>query len=217
MRLYGSYLSPYTRRVAVSLNLLGIAFELEEIYTSRDPDKIRPLSPLVRVPALALDDGEVLVESAAILDEIDQIVGSDRALMPPRGAARRRAMQLTAIAVGCMEKTQWALYETLYHPPEKVHEPWIERNEAQALGGLAHIEPSAASLGESGWLADTPSISQADVSLSVAFSFISLVRPALEIPTRFPHLAAFVARCESLDAFAAVPPSQPPWARTSHE
>ena len=208
MRLHGSYLSPYTRRVAVSLNVLGIPFELDEVYTSKEPEKVRSFSPLTRVPALTLDDGDILVESAAILDEIDQMVGPERALIPAGGALRRRVMQATAIGVGCMEKTQWALYETRYHPPEKVHDAWIARNEAQVLGGLAHLEGVAAANGTSDRLLDTPSLTQADITVAVAFTFVALVRPALGVGERFPGLAAHAARCEAQETFLRVAPPQ---------
>jgi glutathione S-transferase len=41
---------------------------------------VRAHNPVVRIPALLLDDGELVVESYAILDEIDQMVGPERAL-----------------------------------------------------------------------------------------------------------------------------------------
>jgi len=36
---------------------------------------VRAHNPVVRIPALLLEDGDVLVESHAILDEIDRMVG----------------------------------------------------------------------------------------------------------------------------------------------
>ena len=79
MKLVGNYLSPYVRRVAVSLNLLELPFELEELYVFKQPEVVRKLNPVVRIPVLTLDDGSSLVESSAILYEIDQIVGPNRA------------------------------------------------------------------------------------------------------------------------------------------
>ena len=68
MLLIGMYDSPYVRRVAVSLKLCGIAFEHANWSVGADFERIRQYNPLVRVPTLVLDDGEVLLDSAALLD-----------------------------------------------------------------------------------------------------------------------------------------------------
>ena len=72
--MIGIFLSPFVRRVAVSLNILKLPFELEEVFVFGEPDIVRRYNPLVRIPVLVLDDGENLVESGAILDEIDRMV-----------------------------------------------------------------------------------------------------------------------------------------------
>ena len=204
MRLVGNYLSPYVRRIAVSLKLLDVPYELDGLFVFKSPDAVRRHNPVVRIPVLVLDDGTTLVESAAILDEIDRMVGPERSLTPPSGLERRRVTQLTAMANACAEKAQWAFYEGRVRPPEKVHTPWIEHNESQVLGGLEHFDMIAAKVG-AGWLAETPSISQADVTTTVTYTFVSTVRPKLMAPSRFPHLASFAARCEALPAFKGAP------------
>jgi glutathione S-transferase len=208
MKLVGHYLSPFTRRIAVSLNALNLPFELEFASTVKDAEHVRRRHPMTRLPSFVLDDGEVLIESGAILDEIDQMVGPARALIPASGPARRRAMQIIAYATGAMDKTQWAFYETRFHPPEKVHQPWIEQNEGQALAGLRVLERTVTEA-DDGWLAGTPQMSQADITTAVYAGFILLVRDS--VASKVPNLVRFVARCEALPAFKAapVPPSQP--------
>ena len=73
MKLIGNYLSPYTRRVAISLHELEMPFELDHVMVFDEPQKVKPHNPVTRVPTLVLDDGAVLVESYAILDELDQM------------------------------------------------------------------------------------------------------------------------------------------------
>jgi glutathione S-transferase len=89
-----------------------------------------------------------------------------------------------------------------------VHGPWVEHNDKQVLGGFEHLNVAAAKIDESGWIAGTPDISQADVTTTVAFTFASLARPHLELAERFPRLGRFAKRCETLPAFleAPVPP-----------
>ncbi len=91
MILIGHYDSPYVRRAAVALTALGIPFTRNPLSVFSDAEALRRINPLGRVPALVLDDGEVVIDSAAILDYADQIVGPVRALVPPGGRERRRA------------------------------------------------------------------------------------------------------------------------------
>jgi len=205
MKLLGVYRSPYVRRVAASLNLMGMAFEHDPIAVFDEQDAVRPHNPLVRVPTLILDDGEVLLESYAILDALDEMAGPDKRLIPASGAERRKVMKLTAVAAGTLDKTVWAAYEVRFHPKEKVHQPWIDHNEDQMLGGLGFLNDLAAAAGD-GWLAGGERIGQADVSGAIAFTFGAFARPKLGIADRFPALAAFAARCEAMDAFASVKP-----------
>lgn len=74
MILVGQYDSPYTRRVAVSLGLLGFDFEHDARSVFADFDSMRATNPLGRVPSLILSDGTTLIDSGAILDWLDQQV-----------------------------------------------------------------------------------------------------------------------------------------------
>ena len=205
MKLLGSYRSPYVRRVAASLNLMGMAYEHDAVPVFDEPDAVRAHNPLVRVPTLVMDDGDALVESYAILDALNEIADDDKRLIPMSGPERRHVMKLTAVATGTMDKTVWAVYEGRFHPKEKVHRPWIEHNEEQALGGLGFLDDCAKQAGD-GWLAGGDRISEADVSAVVAFAFAALARPKLDVGAKFPALAGLAARCEAMEAFSSVTP-----------
>ena len=92
MFLIGQYDSPFVRRVAIALRLYGLPFEHRPWSTFGDADKIAPYNPLRRVPTLVLDNGEALIESTAILDYLDELVGPDKAMIAARGAERRAAI-----------------------------------------------------------------------------------------------------------------------------
>ena len=205
MRLIGNFLSPYVRRVAVTLNVLKLPFQLQELFVFKAQDIVRQHNPLVRIPILVLDDGAHLFESSAILDEIDRIVGPERCLVPTGGIARRQVMQTAAIALACADKAQWAFYEGRVRPAEKVHTPWIEHNEKQVLGGFEHLDKMASEVGDDGWISGATKISQADVTTVVAYTFAGTVRPDLGLPERFPRLSRYAARCEALPAFSKAP------------
>src|SRR6202140_2812140 len=129
--------SPFVRRVAVSMQLLDIGYEHANWSVGKDFDRIRQYNPLGRVPTLVLDDGEVLSESAGILDYLDDGVGPTRALLPAAGRARREALRQIAMATGAAEKGRDQIYEHAFRPPEKGHVPWLERWGTQLKGAHA--------------------------------------------------------------------------------
>src|SRR5262245_26823016 len=100
MILVGQYSSPFVRRVAVSLRVLGFPYEHDPRSVFRDFDSMGRANPVGRIPSLVLDDGEVLIDSVAILDWLDETVGPVRALIPRAGSQRRRALHLIALATG---------------------------------------------------------------------------------------------------------------------
>lgn len=202
MQLVGQYDSPYVRRVAVSLTLLGLPFERNTISVFADADEMRRINPLVRIPALILDDGEVLVDSAAILDHIDETVGPERALMPPRGAERRRALRIVALTTGAIDKAGAIAYERLLRPPDKIYVPWIERCQGQLAGVLEALE----ALPCSPWLMGVR-LMQPDITVAVMLGYLRLRVPDALPAGRYPGLEHLFAACESLPAFAATRPS----------
>jgi glutathione S-transferase len=74
--------------VAIALRRYGLPLEHRWWSIFGEGDKIAPFNPLRRVPTLVLDSGEVLIESTAILDYLDELVGPERAMIAARGPAR---------------------------------------------------------------------------------------------------------------------------------
>ena len=142
MILIGQYDSPFVRRVAIALRLYGLPFEHRPWSTFGDGDKIAPYNPLRRVPTLVLDDGEALIESTAILDYLDELVGPEKAMIAARGPERRHALKICALATGLGDKAVSLVYErVLRKEPSKI---WVERCEAQIGGVLEVLEEERA-------------------------------------------------------------------------
>lgn len=198
MILIGMFDSPFVRRVAVSMKLLGMDFEHRNWSVGRDQTQIRKYNPLGRTPTLMLADGETLIDSSAILDYLDERAGAERALLPRSGAARRRGLRLMSIATGAAEKAISQIYENVFRPAEKRHEPWVQRCREQTEGALAELDRACAALPKNDWLLGEQ-MSQADITVACAFTFI---REAVSADAaRFPALMALAARCEALPAF----------------
>jgi glutathione S-transferase len=106
MNLIGQYDSPFVRRVAIALRLYDLPFEHRPWSTFGDGDRIAAFNPLHRVPTLVLDNGETLIESAAILDHLDELVGPPRAMIFGRGDLRRHAPKVCALATGLADRAR---------------------------------------------------------------------------------------------------------------
>jgi glutathione S-transferase len=200
--LIGMFDSPFVRRVAVSMKLLGIAFEHRNWSVGRDFDAIRKFNPLGRVPTLVLDDGEVLIDSSAILDYIDGSTGPERALVPAAGGDRRATLRVMAIATGAAEKGREALYERVFRPAEKRYEPWIERCLTQMHGALAELDRLSAARGAGNWIVGNR-LTQADVTATCMFTFLEEVLALTPERAPYPALRALASRCEALPQFSA--------------
>jgi glutathione S-transferase len=200
MMLIGMFDSPFVRRVAVSMKLLEIKFDHKNWSVGRDQMQIRKVNPLGRVPVLVLDDGEVLTDSGAILDYLDDRVGADRALLPPTGAPRRRSLAFMALATGAAEKAAQQVYEIFFRPEDKRHPPWVQRLREQMDGALTVLDRAAADEGED-WLVDE-GLTQADITVTCAFTYTAeALKPD---PKLYPALRRHVARCERMPAFKSV-------------
>jgi glutathione S-transferase len=68
VQLIGMLDSPYVRRTAISLRLLGLPFEHRSISVFRQFDEFAAINPVVKAPSLVCDAGEVLMDSDLILD-----------------------------------------------------------------------------------------------------------------------------------------------------
>ncbi|HKQ81732.1 MAG TPA: glutathione S-transferase family protein [Steroidobacteraceae bacterium] len=212
MILIGMFDSPFVRRVAVSMQLLGIGFEHRNWSVGKDFDRIRQYNPLGQVPTLALDDGEVLVESAAILDYLDEVVGPDRALVPRSGAMRRTALQLMSLAMGSAEKGRSLIYEGVFRPEDKRHEPWVDRCRTQMYSTLTELERRCQARSTEGWLFGSR-VMQPDITLACAFTFLK--ESVLESNTAaYPTLCNRTEQAEALTEFKSTyeswgPPRSP--------
>jgi glutathione S-transferase len=184
----------------VSLRILGLPYEHDTRSVFADFDAMRQVNPLGRIPSLVLDDGEVLIDSAAILDWLDGTVGPERALIPPAGAERRRALRLIALATGAIDKVGAAAYERLIRPAALRWPEWIERCRTQGAGAIAALAAEP-------W-PERAHLDQAEITTACTIRYVRLADPDLLPPGRFPTLEALSARCEALPAFQATWPAE---------
>ncbi len=200
MLLIGMFDSPFVRRVAITLKLLDLPFEHANWSVGRDFDRIREYNPLGRVPTLVLPGGETLFESSAILDYLDELVGPGRALLPASGPDRRQALNLIAMATGAADKGVLQVYESVFRPDTKRHQPWLDRLRLQMGASLAAIDRHLGERGVAGWLVGKR-MTQADITAVCAFTFLNDTLRVAADRAIYQSLAVLAARCESLPAF----------------
>jgi glutathione S-transferase len=201
MILIGQYDSPFVRRVAIALKLYGFPFEHRPWSTFSDADKIASYNPLRRVPTLALDGGDSLIESAIILDYLDERAGSEHAMIAPTGPERRQCLKTCALATGLSDKAVSLLYERVLR---KDHQSriWVERCETQIGDVLDVLEKERAAIASPFWFG--VKIGHADIAVACAVRFVGEAHPKLFDSARHPALADHAARCEAMPVFKEI-------------
>jgi maleylacetoacetate isomerase len=104
MKLYSYYRSSAAYRVRIALNLKGLAYETVPIHLLRGRDGVpanrlpeyRVVNPQMRVPALETDGGDVLIQSLAILEWLEETY-PDPAILPTNPLARARVRGAAAL------------------------------------------------------------------------------------------------------------------------
>jgi len=207
MILIGQFDSPFVRRVGIALALYDMRHEHYPWSTFGDGARIAAYNPLRRVPTLVLDDGETLIESAAILDHLDEVVGPARAMLPRAGEPRRRALKICALATGLGDKAVSLFYERAMH--QTTSEQWTARCRVQIADVLTVLDAERAQAGGRFWFGD--GIGHADIAVACALRFVREAHPDVFDEQRWPALAAHAGTCEALPVFAEiVQPFQPP-------
>ncbi|WP_339947385.1 glutathione S-transferase family protein [uncultured Albimonas sp.] len=201
--LYGRMLSPFARRVAIWCQLQNRAYESRPLMVNGpDFEELKKINPLGRVPILVTEDGDTLIETAAITDWLDDTAPEALRLVPATGAARREVLQGVAYANSTVEKGVSLVYDKNRRPPELHWSEWIERLEGQITAALGVLESKAPT---EGWLGgDRPNA--ADVAFVIAHDFIKATNAYL-VEGKFPRLAAMSAMAADVEAFTATAPA----------
>ena len=202
MVLVGMLDSPYVRRCAVSMKLMGVPFEHRPVSVFRHFERFRAINPVVKAPSLICDDGTVLMDSTLILDYIESTVEPARRLTPVEGEPRKEALRISGLALAAAEKCVQMIYEHQQRPPEKRHEPWLQRVESQANAGFVELEKA---MKPGRWL-QGDRMSAADVVTACVWRFAQFyVKETGVKAARYPKLAAHSALAEALPEFASTP------------
>lgn len=198
MILIGMLDSPYVRRVAIGMKVLGLEYEHRPLSVFSDFDQVQAINPAVKVPTLVTGDGQVLMDSTLILAYLEELAAHAPRIRPEPEPARLRALCQTSHALAACDKAVQIVYERRLRPQEKQHQPWLDRVQLQLHGAWRQLE---ASLRE-----EAPDcLSIAGITIAVAWSFAQQMVPDVMAAGDYPAVAALTALAERQPVFLATP------------
>lgn len=142
MKLLGSSTSPYVRKCRVAVIELGLSKDVEHLNVPPTSDEINAANPLLKVPALVLDNGESLFDSRIILRYLNESVGGPLYPSGHWGIQRRETL-----AEGLLDAALLLRAENASRPEEKRWDGWIETQSTKINRALDAMEREAGALG----------------------------------------------------------------------
>ncbi len=143
MKLAYGPISPYVRKVMIVAHECGLADKIEKVATAVRPDQPNAAlardNPLMKVPTLTTDGGEVLFDSRVICAYLDSL-HSGRKLIPESGGARWKALRLEAQGDGITDAAILVRYETTLRPDALRWKEWIDGQTMKANQGIDALE-----------------------------------------------------------------------------
>jgi glutathione S-transferase len=199
MKLRHAAASPFVRKVMVVAHELGLLGRIELVPTTVSPVQINESlaahNPLMKVPSLVTDDGQVLFDSPVICEYLDTLAGGGK-FFPASGAARWTALRQQALGDGVLDALVLCRYETT-RPEDKRWSGWTDGQIKKAHQGLAALERED--------LAGRRTIGP--VTFGCVLGYLDFRFPDDGWRTRHPKLAAWYNEIEQLSSMQA---SKPP-------
>jgi glutathione S-transferase len=212
VKIIGSYLSPYVRKILVLLQLKGITYEIDPIVPFFGDERFSAMSPLRRIPVL-IDDRVTLADSSVIAQYLEERYPQP-ALYPADIAERARARWLEEYADTRMgEVFIWQLFNQVAINPfvwgRKADEAALKKTLTEEMPQV--LDYLEAQLPRAGFIFGALSI--ADISIAAFFRNAGFARYSVDA-ARWPLTAAFVERVLALDAFTRLKPFEDKLLRT---
>lgn len=208
VKLYSFFRSSAAYRVRIALNLKSLPYKMVAVHLTKDggqqrKPEFRTLNPQMRVPALALSGGEVLTQSLAIIEYLDDIHPAPALL--PADALERAKVRAIAQMVACdihplnnLIVLQY-LKRTLKHEQPEI-DAWYHH---WVIEGFTAIEAMIAP----GPYACGAHVTLADICLIPQVANARRFKVPLD---KFPKIVAVDAACLKLPAFDKARPENQP-------
>ncbi len=208
MKLYSYFRSSAAYRVRIALNLKGLAYETMPVHLVKDGGhnrrpEFRAVNPQMRVPALVTAGGDVLIQSLAIIEYLDE-THPEPPLLPKEPMARARVRALADI-VACdihpLNNSGTLRYlKRDMHQEQTAIDAWYHHWVIEGFEAIeALLQPSPYACGSQVTLADVYLVPQ-----------VANAR-RLKVPLdTFPKIVGIEAACLKLAAFDRARPENQP-------
>lgn len=183
MKLYYASASPFVRKVTATAIETGLDKKIERVPTTVVPVKpntdLGRENPLMKVPTLVTDGGEILFDSRVICEFLDSL-HDGRKLIPASGGERWRVLRLQALADGLMDAGILYRYEQALRPPEKHWSDWLDGQAKKATQTLDMLEAESDGL--------TGPINLGQITVGCALGWFEFRKPIGDIRAGRPKL-----------------------------
>jgi maleylacetoacetate isomerase len=208
VKLYSYFRSSAAYRVRIAFNLKGLSYEMIPIHLQKEggqhlkPD-YRAINPQMRVPTLKLDSGELLTQSLAIIEYLDEVHPQPPLL--PRDPADRAKVRALAQVIACDIHPINNLAQLRYLKNELGQDQakidaWYHHWVLAGFDALeVMVRPRPYAFGSD--------VSVADICLVPQVANARRLKVPLE---RFPKIVAIDAACAKLPAFEKARPENQP-------
>ena len=206
MRLIGMLDSPYVRRVAISLEFLGIPFDQDAISVFSTYEAFQRVNHVVKAPTLVCDDGEVLMDSSLILQFVEATRTGGDSLWSLGDATRmQHEMRAVSLALAACEKSAQIVYERKLRPSSAQYEPWVQRVQGQLLEAYAGLEREV----QTRQPVFAEPRRQASITAADVWQFTQSMLAPIVAAENYPGLVALSARMERTPEFLKYSPVGP--------
>ena len=146
MKLTFSPSSPFARKVRIAA-IETRPDRQDRIHADRGgagpaQRRIRAINPLKKLPALILDNGDVIVNSYVIVEYLDELAGGGK-LIPASGPTRWKVKSDHSLLQGMLDSMLLCRYEKMVRPQGLQWQAWSDDHWNRAWHGMARFEKQA--------------------------------------------------------------------------
>ena len=147
MKLTFSPASPFARKVRIAAIELGLIDKIEFVPAAVVPGQAndqyaRDVNPLKKLPALILDNGDVVLDSYVIVEYLDELAGGGK-LIPASGANRWKVKSDHSLLQGMLDSMLLCRYEKMVRPRGLQWQAWSDDHWNRAWSGMARFDKQA--------------------------------------------------------------------------
>jgi glutathione S-transferase len=188
MKLTFSPASPFARKVRIAAIELGLIDRIEftpaTVVPGQPNDQYsHDINPVKKLPALILDNGDVIIDSYVIVEYLDELAGGGK-LIPASGPTRWKVKSDHSLLQGMLDSMLLCRYERMVRPQGLQWQAWSDDHWNRAWNGMARFEKQTDMLSR-------PALDVAQIGLVCVLGYADFRFPDCGWRKAYPKLDAF--------------------------